>query len=180
MSNNSYGQATIEFLMTFIFAVGFLFAFVSLALNMATGYMVHYATYMASRTYLVYDNGSASPEASDRYAEDNAKEVFDSYHLTKLGVHDAVFTVLSPDDATRYEYVGVRTTFEKPLSFFKLMGGGEKAKMISESFLGREPTRGTCLHRVCKAVEPILQKSGLGGGEDTCESPHVTLFDNGC
>lgn len=174
------GQATIEFLFTFVFSVGILFLFVSLAINFTSGYIAHYATYMASRTYLTYDNTSFSESFSDDYAKAQAQEVFESFKLEKLAIKNGVLEFNEPSANNRYEYVGVRYSFEKNLSLFKPFGGNQKSKLVSESFLGREPIRATCLKQTCKAIAHILQKSGLGGTGDTCDNPHTTLFDNGC
>ena len=44
-------------------------------------------------------------------------------------------------------------------------------RTISESFLGREPSRQECIERICEAFSAID-----GGG---CSS-HTTIYDNGC
>ena len=49
--------------------------------------------------------------------------------------------------------------------------GQTELELISESFLGREPTRGVCATRVCKAIT----------GEEICTSSmDITLYDDGC
>ena len=77
MKKNNKGQSTIEFILTFTAAVGFIFLFLKMALNYTNGFMVHHATYMASRSYLVsdeerYDNAGAG----DAQAFQLAKAVF--------------------------------------------------------------------------------------------------------
>ena len=70
------GQSTIEFLCTFAFVLATIFVFLKIAMNVTNGYLVHYATYMASRAYLVNDNGSNSPSGGDGPALSLAKSVF--------------------------------------------------------------------------------------------------------
>jgi hypothetical protein len=80
MIKNSKGQSTIEFIFSFTAAVGFVFLFLKMALNYTNGYMVHHATFMASRAYLVSDSESAqTPEARDQKAFDHARTVFNKH-----------------------------------------------------------------------------------------------------
>ena len=74
---NNKGQSTIEFILTFTAAVGFIFLFLKMALNYTDGYIVHHATFMASRAYLVGDAEQyANAGAGDVKAFDMAKAVF--------------------------------------------------------------------------------------------------------
>ena len=54
-TKNEKGQSVIEFLMSFTLVVGLLMFFFKMALGYTNGYMVHYATFMASRAYLTND-----------------------------------------------------------------------------------------------------------------------------
>ena len=67
------GQSLIEFLICFIFAFGILLLGIKVAFNLTNGYMAHYATYVASRVYLVSDNNSNNPSNSDKAAFKEAK-----------------------------------------------------------------------------------------------------------
>jgi hypothetical protein len=76
-AKNNKGQSTIEFILTFTAAVGFIFLFLKMALNYTNGYMVHHATFMASRAYMVGDaERYESAGAGDARAFDMAKAVF--------------------------------------------------------------------------------------------------------
>ena len=84
------GQSTIEFLLTFIFSIGILILFISLGLNLTRGYIAHYATYMASRTYLTADNTSFTDTSSDSYAEQEAENVFNRIADASTYVHEQI------------------------------------------------------------------------------------------
>ena len=64
-SKANKGQSTIEFILSFSTSVGFIFLFFKMALNFADGYMVHHATFLASRAYLVNDQDRDSVEEGD-------------------------------------------------------------------------------------------------------------------
>ena len=78
------GQSTIEFIVTFVFAIGFTFSFFKIASIYTNGYLVHYATYMAGRAYMVFDNNSNNPAGSDNGASLLAKKVFEGFKLGGL------------------------------------------------------------------------------------------------
>ena len=169
------GQSTIEFLLTFIFVLGFVFAALKLSFIYTNGYLVHYATFMASRAYMVVDNNSNQPGGSDGVAFRAAREVFRRFPLDKfIGGYDQNLKANHPDDAgqnfDRNLYVGIYTNFSQKFGLSPLTTGQREVRFRSESFLGREPTRAECLKRVCEALRR------LGGN---CEN-HSTVFDNGC
>ncbi len=175
------GQSVIEFLVTFVFSLGLLFIFVYLGLNFARGYMVHYATYQASRAYLTLDSTSLSFSASDDYAARKAREVFESFQLERLGISDLELFAIDVNSATKYEYVGMQARFKLPFTPFKAIGGSQPLELTSDSFLGREPIRSNCLKRVCYALQNAASGSSLNFSADaTCQSDHITAFDNGC
>ncbi len=165
------GQSSIEFLITIIFVVSIIFSFVKLAINMTNGYLAHYATFMASRTYMVIDNNSNTPAGSDNYAEKRASEVFNSYKLsTFVGNYKGALTFNAPDFSGKHIYVGALHSFSQAFSINDFVGGKSPIEFLSESFLGREPTIATCFSRVCYAMKEA-------GGD--CQL-HTTIFDNGC
>ena len=179
------GQAMVEFIMTVGFSLGIIFLFIQLAFNMTSGYLAHYATFMASRNYLVVDHGANDEKTVFRVAENKAREMFKSYQLEKFFIKDGVLTfspVPQPGPGNREAqlYVGSKFTFEKKLSFLPLVGGDKKATMISESFLGKEPTRGQCLQRICQIMN--LKIGAMIGIQDICADnfQHKTLYDDGC
>jgi hypothetical protein len=180
------GQSTLEFLLVFIFALGFLFTFAQLSLNAGLGYLLHYTVYMSSRSYLVYDDNNNNPGATDFNAEDYVLRrvlgetsglgisVF-GLPLSKIR-EDVVFN--RPEDSGKnWIYTGVALRTKKRMSPLPIVGGGLETDFVSESFLGREPTRGTCWRRICTYV----MSEHL---EFTCDpfsvNKHVTIFDNGC
>ncbi|MBA2406355.1 MAG: hypothetical protein H0V66_16375, partial [Bdellovibrionales bacterium] len=47
MKNNQLGQSTIEFIFSFVFAVSLILLVFNTSLNYASGFVTHYATFMA-------------------------------------------------------------------------------------------------------------------------------------
>lgn len=177
------GQSMIEFILTFAFSIGILFLFVSLGLNFTTGYLAHYATFMASRTYEVWDNSSNTSASSDSRARTEAEKVFSTYQLAKYQVVVKEGTIkFNPPDGGKYEYVGGHISFTRKLSAFGLLGADQKLELVSEAFLGREPTRADCVARICKAMNsPTL--GGFNFNDTSCDSGasvEITTEDNGC
>lgn len=166
------GQSTIEFIMTFTAAVGFIFLFLKLAMNYTNGYMVHHATYMASRSYLVVDEERDSLTEGDTAAFQKAKQVFTRYMPVGLvnGVSAGELQVNSPDTTNFTAFIGLWVEFSQIFSL-GFVGGKEPVVFRSESFLGREPTRSETIQQVCEAV-----KRAAPGKK--CNT-HVTLDDNG-
>lgn len=171
IKNVEAGQSTVEFLASFIFVFTFMVVLIRFALSAANGYMVHYATFMASRTYMVYDHNTNAPDGADVPAFEQSKQVFKSFHLGNfMGGIEPQLKVNHPDFGGRSAFVGLYANFEQAFSIPKLFGGDAPLKLRSESFLGREPTRATCTERICKAMQEA-------GG--VC-SKNSTYFDNGC
>ena len=79
--SNQKGQSAIEFLVTFVFVIGFVFLFVRLVLNFGIGYLAHYATFMASRVYMSHDNGHGSVVTVVNSAKREALQEFKKYKL---------------------------------------------------------------------------------------------------
>ncbi|MDO9182973.1 MAG: hypothetical protein Q7U04_11225 [Bacteriovorax sp.] len=167
---NNKGQSTIEFIMTFSAAVGFIFLFLKMALNYTDGFMVHHATFMASRAYLVGDDNQSSPSGGDSQAFAIAKTVFAKNLPTSLmPKFDGVLKENNPDVVGFSAFVGLWTEFTQPFSI-GLIGGKDKVAYRSESFLGREPTRGETSFQTCIAISTVTKSS--------CEI-EATLDDNG-
>lgn len=171
--NNNKGQSTIEFIMTFTAAVGFIFLFLKMAMNYTDGFFVHHATFMASRAYMVSDEDRASIEEGDQRAFAKAQDVFNRYVPEGFipGVNAGILKEHNPDPSvTKFSaYVGLVARFSQKFSI-GFVGGKEPVNFISESFLGREPTRRETRDQICKAIKYTnLTK---------CNT-HVTLEDNG-
>lgn len=170
LKKNQKGQATIEFLLVFAFALGVTFLFLNLAINSTQGYIVHYANFMASRTFLTYDGGSNNLQNGINQAASASRRVFNRYPLKAFDIK-AQFNVLKPTlGAANALYSGTTSQFEKRITPFKLVGGGAKVIMYSESFLSKEPLRFACWQGTCSGIAQNSCDFGL----DT------TLFDNGC
>ncbi len=167
------GQSTIEFILTFSAAVGFIFLFLKMAMNFTDGYMVHHATFMASRAYLVDDQERDSTDEGDERAAAKAKLVFKSYMPETLvtGVDSSLLKFNTPDTGTtKYRaFVGAFIKYSQRFSI-GFVGGKESVNFISESFLGREPTRTESRVQTCEAIKLT--------GLTRCDV-HVTLEDNG-
>ena len=175
MKNNQSGQSTVEFIFSFIFAVSLILMVFNTSLNYAAGYVVHYATFMASRIYLTQDFSPSEwgPEGAKNDPSKNPKQIFkDSYKLSIFGINSELQIndrpVVGPGE---YLMVGAYTQFERKIDLIGQVTGQAKLELISESFLGREPVRGVCASRTCYAIT----------GQDACSpAMDITLFDDGC
>lgn len=166
------GQAAIEFILTLTFSVGFVVLFLHLALNFTRGYLNHYVNFMASRTYLVHDNGIQVYATVLQRAEAAAEDTFDGYDLPSFGIK-ANFKVQSRAAGSAL-FTGTISEFETMFSSL-LSPGSDNIHLYSESFLGKEPSRVTCYEMTCAAISGSTSAcSNYGGDKD------VVLFDNGC
>ncbi len=166
------GQSTIEFIFCFSFATFILIYTVKIALNYTSGYLVHYATFMASRAYAVYENNTIT-DGTQVY--NHAKAVFEGTRVhifnDDIDVDKLDFTVIdnSPEN---YLHAGAFFDWETAFSVGGLFGGSQMLQLRSESYLGREPTRMVCAIRTCQVAR---------GSGTTCDIGRAfTLDDNGC
>ena len=171
---NNKGQSTIEFILTFTAAVGFIFLFLKMALNYTNGYMVHHATFMASRVYLVHDDQTAQdPAGGDEPAFKAAKIVFKKYMPDILMPGVSIELKANDPNSTSGSgftvFTGLFANFTQAFSM-GMIGGKTQMDFRSESFLGREPTRAETVSQTCKAISFLV-----GAGCDT----QATLDDNG-
>lgn len=175
--NNQDGQSTIEFIFTFIFGVSIILMIFNSAMNYTTGYLVHYATFMASRVYLTADKnigsiGNVSPSLSG--SEEKARETFQNYSLGIFKIPDSGFNINQAGNIPIENYltVGAYTVFDIPIDALGKVAGQGKLELVSESFLGKEPTRAECATRVCYALKQ---------GQINCtQNDDITLYDDGC
>jgi hypothetical protein len=178
---NQKGQSTIEFILTFTMVVSFILLFLKMTLNYTSGYMLHHAVYMASRSFLVHDSqvGQSESEisAQDDSAVGYAAGVFAKYLPTGLisgfDNHQIKFNLPSNPTLGSKAFVGAYAEFQQPFSS-GLVGGKDIVTFRSESFLGREPTRAESYNQTCEAM-----KKAVGGEMDNKCSIHTTLDDNG-
>jgi len=188
MKKRELGQSTVEFVLTMILFVGFLFFFMRLSYFLAYGNLVQYATFLAARSYQ-----AAGPDPADQTARaklviirllkksegETGTERFPAI-AQGVGGGDPVGAVVGPgtgynptDDANSW-LQGVRYTFRSRL-FVSLFGskptanstepnggGPGSVSLTSESWLGREPTVSEC----------EAEMSSLNGARG--------LVDNGC
>jgi hypothetical protein len=176
-NKNEKGQSTIEFIFTFVFGLSLVLVIFNTSVNYATGYLVQYATFMASRVYLTQDThkgqvGSVDP--SLERAAQNAASAFNNYNLSVLKVPSENFKINPVEQASgpnEVLTVGAYTTFEVTMDVLGRVAGQKKLELVSESFLGKEPTRAECASRVCFAMT----------GQENCDQTmDVTLYDDGC
>jgi hypothetical protein len=171
---DSKGQSTIEFIFSFSLALGFIFGFLKLSIVYTNGFLIHYATFQASRAYMVGESGSKNPDGSDPSAAADAKQVFDNFKLDVLMPDfPNVITFEEPSARSTMQsnlYIGARVEFNE---FIAIPGSNAKIEipMISESYLGMEPTRAECFQQICASLSDV-------GGAGCVR--HATVFDNGC
>jgi hypothetical protein len=192
MRSNERGQSTIEFIVTFSLGLGVVFLFVGVALNYSAGFLVHYATFMASRTYLTTEANVSVEANNDNAAKAAALATFARFKMSALripagsvlagggnaeeGFHiNPYVSVSDPKDVL---YVGAYTVFKRPISYLPLVAGGDPATLISESFLGKEPSRAECWKRTCEAI--LLGVSGAPGVCQGTNNYDFTIMDDGC
>ena len=174
LPNNQKGQVALEFILVIGFALGVTFLFMSQTFTSTKGYLLHYANYAASRVYLTYDAGAANVMTNYKEAEDRANEHLQSFQLDNLfGINaDCDFLNFQQTNAL---FTGSVCKFKTTTNFFPIVGGGAKAELVSESFLGKEPVRSTCYQQLCEVMT---------GSKTSCrsqmESMDITLYDNGC
>jgi hypothetical protein len=178
-NKNQLGQSTVEFILSFAFGVSIVLFIFNASLKYATGYLVHYATFMASRVYLTADKHVGQvgdPDQAHTGSEARAKDAFMMYNLSVIRIPNENFkinTVLNAraNFSSQTLTVGAYTTFDVPIDILGQVAGQKKLELVSESFLGKEPTRAECATRVCKALTD----------QDVCSSDmDITLFDDGC
>lgn len=170
------GQSTIEFIFTFAFGVSLIFMIFNSAMNYTAGYLVHYANFMASRTYLTsegYSGQYGNTEGMAQVGETDAEDVFRRYRLEIFSLKDMEFHLNRPvNDPASYLTVGTYVLFSQKIDALGKITGQQKLEMVSESFLGKEPPRVECATRICKAM--------IGTGNCSSSGLDITLFDDGC
>lgn len=164
---NQKGQSVIEFLLTFTIVMGMLFFYFKMSLGFTNGYMIHYATYMASRSFLTSDSWDTNPDGK---AFQKAQSVFK--RLLPEGLingFNGELKVNDPESVIFKVFTGVYADFNATYSV-GIVGGKTPIFHRSESFLGREPTRLESTEQTCFAIARAT-KNGC--------NLLVTLDDNG-
>lgn len=182
MKMNSSGQTTIEFILTFILLLSFLFFFLQLSMVMAFGNYVHYATFMAARAYL--SSGIDTVDQTDRAKNVMVRMVkrsegqsgTDKFPTIARGFGgDGDVPGLALSAPGNYNQLnqdfswlqGVRYTFRSKIFVLPLGGLGKAAaavngnpnqsanllELTSESWLGREQTSSECQKSMAMAYD---------------------------
>ena len=148
------GQSTIEFLVSFSVIFTVLLTFVRIAFNATNGFYAHYAVFNASRAYLVSDENNNSIQNGDATAIEKAKEVYDRFKVEYLiGGTRPELMINNPGLFPNKPFVGSYISFKMDFGVSSMIGGKGPITLISESFLGREPSRQECIERICEAFE---------------------------
>ena len=167
------GQSSVEFIISFMVIIGFVFMYVKVAMNFTNGYVVHYANFMASRALLVYEGNNNTPDGGDGAAKTRALEVWGTYNIEGVLGAAAGSLVLEqrlPGSIANTVFVGTTASYQDRFTIFGNVGSTEKLNFQSESFLGREPSIAECVERTCEAFKEL----GIDCGSNT------TVMDNGC
>jgi hypothetical protein len=180
-SEGEGGQSTVEFALTLMFLMSFVFFFFQLSMVFGVGNYIHYATFMSARALL-----ASGPSQEDQFAR--ARDVMIAMVKSQDGNGDRFSTVAkgtgegepkglrigkgeqySPDDAALSWEQGVRYRFRSRLFVIpfgrKPAQDGERSPNVvtleSQSWLGREPAYDEC------QAEMVGREQGWA-------------FDNGC
>jgi hypothetical protein len=179
MRENQEGQSTIEFLVSMIFVLGFVFLFLRISIIYTNGYLVHYATFSAARSYMVFHMDSNQPDTVYQRAATDSLRVFKSFNLESF-IADfpyGQFKTHNADpaggDFNNNLYIGNWVEYKDGFSVPGNPSGRINLNLRSEAFLGKEPPRSECAERTCDAIGSA---TGAGGN---CKLL-ATLYDNGC
>ena len=172
INSNQKGQSTIEFIVCFAFGVSVIFMVFNSAMNYASGYIAHYATFMVSRYYLTQEKYQNGVQASLSGVDEDAKQIFKNYYPDIFGVPASSIQINEPkmDGPGGYLMVGAYAVYERNIDAVGQVAGQKKIRLVSESFLGKEPPRYSCYERVCQAIT----------GSTCNSSMDITIFDDGC
>ena len=136
-------------------------------MNYGNGFYLHWATYAASRKFLVIDANQKLADTVINNAKGPATELFDAY-----GISGANVQFNDNNTAGRNVLIGAFAEFEDKFSPMANVGGSDKVRYRSESFLGKEPPRGYCHERAYQRIQE--------GSNATEIDKFMTVYDNGC
>lgn len=145
----------IEFLVTTVAVLFFLFFMLSTAMLLTISDYVEYATFMAARTYKAGFSG-------EQRQRENARIVFDSYFKYVQGFARKPNLEFFPDQPNADQNGGVLASYEMDLFYLPpLFVLNETIKnritLTSEAHLGRDPT----FQEVRDHFSDFLQKNGI-------------------
>lgn len=174
---NEKGQATIEFIIAFGIMLFFLTFFMTTAVNFTVGYLVQYATFKASRTYLTADNSASEVEAVLSDAQERGREQLRDFQLGGYGIKQGSLSFNNPVlDTKVMQFVGAYFLYTPPFLRLGPFKAPDDLSFLSESFLGKEPTRADCLCRLQTVFGYFCENGSFSRSIDD----EVTLEDNGC
>ena len=170
------GQSTIEFIFSFSFVILILMLCVRVSISMVNGFLVQFAVFQASRAYLVEDTNSNTESTWDSAARDAANRVFKSYMNGKVSPIELKFNDAGAGGDIKPAFIGPYYEYkQEQFTTSDLMGGGgpdKKLNLISESFLGKEPTKFDCLESTFARIKDILGSAPI--------KELITTTDDGC
>lgn len=180
------GQAFVEFILTLFAFFAVFFMFVKMALGLGVSNYIHYATFMAARSYM-------AASASERDQKTSAENAFNAYMKSSGGKNrfDGIIKEVGGDDTpslfigstsrvTKRATDARKNTWEEGVTYkFNITlnvlplfpGGGKNHNQLtleSESWLSREPSEDEC-----KSILQVREKKSAIKGA-------VFLYDNGC
>lgn len=166
------GQSTIEFVISFSILFALVIFIYKIGFNYAKGFLIHHMTFMASRAYLIADNGENDTNVSAFEAK--IKSILCPELVTpgeQQACNDLKFNNSAAGGGTLPVYNGVYTTLTEKFSF-GVVGAGKTVKFWSESLIGKEPRRQEVLDQICNAFR-------RADSSVDCEGQHLTYVDNG-
>lgn len=177
------GQSTLEFTLTLLLVMAFFFFFFQLAITFAFGNYVHYAVFMAARTYVAagvsekdqHDRADAvitemlGGSNGDRYRRFGEGVAIDGSNASLIGFDVGKIGPYQPNrldgwmQGARYHFRS--KIFPIALSLGRTPASIEETSLVlkAESFLGREPSFVDC--------DTQMKNVTTGKGR---------LYDNGC
>lgn len=150
--------------------------YLRVAISVADGYLVHYATYMAARTYLVIDDGAVDLNFNDNDPRQEVRQVFAKYRRYFFDRPENDLEIIPPttfQNTNNHYFTGVQFKFTGKLPSPSSVAG-VKPQLTSEAFLGKEPTIAGCLEGISRAFREFCSQDG----GSNCD--HATYDDNGC
>jgi hypothetical protein len=135
MKNNQKGQSTIEFIFSFIFALSLILLVFNTSLNYTSGYVAHYATFMASRVFLTQDSNLADG-GNRAKAATAAKETFNEFKLDVFGIQAELQVNDDLDvDAGEYLMIGVYAPFKRRMDILGRVTGQTHLDLMRLEFV---------------------------------------------
>lgn len=164
LKSGQVGQAITEFILGMMILISFSFFFIKMAAVFAIGNYIHYATFMAARSYMSsHDKVATQIESSEQVMKDMIggrwkgmiKATGGSGSVPGVTVGDGP---IYRDERGDYWNQGVSFAFKSKLSLYPWSQKGQSVtlNLVSESWMPREETTEECLGK----KEEIKKMSG--------------------